>query len=525
MSKKILMIYPEIPATYWSMKYILKITGKKGLYPPLGAITIAGLLPDHYDTKLIDMNIAPLHEKDILDADLVFTSSMMIQKESLQEVIQLCNRLGKPVVAGGPYPTSSHHQIDGVDHFVLGEAENSLPQFLSDYEKGTLRKIYQSAEKPDMTLTPIPRFDLIDINSYATMVLQYSRGCPFNCEFCDIIEMYGRRPRTKDAEQFISEMDHLYQSGYRGPLFIVDDNFIGNKGEVNKLLPKIARWQKERNYPFLISIEASINLAYDDALMDMMKDAGFNRIFVGIETPVEESLLQAQKGQNLKIELLDSVERIQRKGMEVTAGFILGFDSDPENIFDLQIDFIRKSGIPMAMVGLLTALPSTQLYRRLEKEGRIIEESSGNNTHDFQLNFIPVMDREALVEGYKRVISQIYAPGEYFERCLTLIQRMPPSKLYKGAFSISTAIIILRVFIFSFLRQSFSSYGHLYLRYILKILVTNPQYVPKFIKMALLGHHFFKITREIVAKEDSSSSVEKIRTWLRDRAKNNATFF
>ena len=518
MKKKILMIYPETPVAYWSFKHILKIVGKRAAFPPLGLLTVAALIPDHYEVRLVDLNVSALKESDIIDADLVFISAMIIQRDSFERAVALCRSLGKTVVAGGAYPTGSYRNIAGVDHFVIGEAEITLPKFFSDYESGVPRELYSSREKPDMRTSPVPRFDLIKYGSHTTMSLQYSRGCPFNCEFCDIIEMFGRVPRVKDPGQFVRELDALYETGYRGPLFIVDDNFIGNKKRVKTLLPAIAAWQKRRRYPYMIFTEASMDLANDEELMDMMIDAGFNKVFLGIETPVRESLLLSQKGQNAGIKLLEAVERIQRKGLEVTAGFILGFDSDPPDVFDIQIDFIRRSGIPTAMVGLLTALPNTQMYRRLESENRIIKETSGNNTHDFDLNFRPRMDVEDLVRGYKKVISRIYEPSAYFGRCLSLMKRMPSGRFYAGAVTPRMILFVVRIFLFSLARQAFSSYGLRYLKYLAQAMAIRPAFFPKAVKMALFGHHFYKITQGIIAADDFSAYIEKIRLSLRKRA-------
>lgn len=517
MKKKILLVYPETPMTYWSFKYILKLVGRRSAFPPLGLMTVASIIPNRYDVSLVDMNTDGLRERDVASADLIFISAMMIQKESFEKVVSLCNKLGKTVVAGGPYPTGSHQYITGVDHFVLGEAEITLPLFLGDWERGAPRSLYLSSEKPDITQTPVPRFDLVKHRYYTTMSLQYSRGCPFNCEFCDIIELFGRVPRTKTAEQFLAEMDALYDTGYRGPLFIVDDNFIGHKKNVKELLAAVSEWQKERSYPFMITTEASVNLADDGELMDLMVDAGFNKVFLGIETPVAESLELTGKKQNLKGSLLQGVERIQRAGMEVTAGFIIGFDSDPDNVADLQMDFIRESGIPMAMAGLLIALPNTQLYRRLKSEGRILAETSGNNTHSFTTNFIPTMDGEKLAKEYKKLIARIYTPREYFARCLTLMERMPRSNVGRGAYSFWTILLVVRIFLSSVFRQIFSSYGREYLRYLSAAVKIRPGMFPKAVKMALFGYHFFRITGEILAADDLSASIETMRLGLRRR--------
>ncbi|MBN2077989.1 MAG: DUF4070 domain-containing protein [Spirochaetes bacterium] len=517
LKKKILLVYPEIPLTYWNFGYIMKMVGRKAAFPPLGLLTVASLIPHRYDVNLVDLNTTSLDDRDIINADLVFISAMIIQRESFEAVVERCRILGTTVVAGGPYPTGSHRGIIGIDHFVLGEAEITLPLFFCDYETGAPKKIYRSDARPDIRKTPVPRFDLVRHGDYTTMSLQYSRGCPFNCEFCDIIELFGRVSRTKSPGQFLAELDALYRTGYRGPLFVVDDNFIGNKREVKGLLRAMARWQEERGHPYLVTTEASLDLAGDGELMDLMVAAGFNKVFLGIETPIEESLAHTNKSQNLKRPMLESVERIQRKGMEVTAGFIVGFDTDPEDVFDRQLDFIRQSAIPMAMAGLLIALPSTRLYRRLEAEGRLLRETGGNNTHDFTMNFEPVMESRRLVDGYKRLISRIYSPREYFNRSLELMRRMPRGRVGRGSFSPDTVTLIARIFLACLPIQTFSFYGPDYLRYLAAAMRISPLLLPKAIKLGLFGHHFFRLTRELVALDDYSVSVELTRARLRKR--------
>ena len=421
MKRNILMIYPEFPLTYWSLKHALPFVNKKSSIIPLGLLTVAAMLPPDYNIKLVDMNVDRLDRNDIEEADLVFISAMIVQKESMESVIRLCNECGTPVVAGGPYPTSSHESIHGVDHFVLNEAEVTLDPFIEDYEAGRAKKLYTDLYKPDLAMTPPPRFDLIDLSVYQNVALQNSRGCPFNCEFCDIIELFGRKPRFKDPDQFVNEIDLAWKAGFRGSLFIVDDNFIGNKTKVKELLRRIITWQKSHSYPFSLFTEASIDMAGDDEILDLMADAGFDMVFVGIETPDAASLESCHKSQNLRTDLFESIKKIQEHGIEVTGGFIVGFDSDTEDIFDRQIEFIQKAGIPMAMVGLLGALPNTQLFRRLQKEGRLKPEVQwkGNNTHELRMSFYPVMPEATLVEGYKKIMSTIYSPKNYFERCLT----------------------------------------------------------------------------------------------------------
>jgi len=506
--KKVLLVYPEIPPTYWSFKYALPFVGKKASIPPLGLLTVAAMLPSWYEVKFIDMNVTPLEDEMIAQADLVFTSAMIVQKESLARIAQKCRQLHVPLVAGGPYPTSSYEKIENVDYFVLNEAEVTLPQFLYDFERGEAQPVYTDQAKADITATPMPRFDLLSIRDYGSMALQYSRGCPFNCEFCDIIEMFGRKLRTKTNQQFMSELDFIYSLGWRGSVFIVDDNFIGNKQKVKQLLPTIAAWQKERGYPFDLFTEASVDMASDEDLMDMMSCAGFNMVFLGIETPVEETLISAGKKQNVKENLLDSVGKIQSKGIEVAGGFIVGFDNDPPDIFERQIQFIQESGVVLAMVGLLTALPGTQLYRRLEKEDRLLKDSTGNNTHDLQMNFKTMMDLKVLLDGYRQIIAHIYHPKPYFDRCLTFLRNLHPHQNSSRRVRLEE----LRAFFMSLTRQTFSSYGHYYLSYLVKSFIIKPRMFPEAVRQAVMGYHFFKITREILAVDDFMRHVG----WMKE---------
>ncbi|MBN2373029.1 B12-binding domain-containing radical SAM protein [bacterium] len=504
--KQVLLVYPEIPPTYWSFKYALSFIRKKVSLPPLGLLTIAAMLPDNYEPELIDMNFMPLTDEMISQADLVFASAMIVQKDSLACLAKRCKSAGVPIVAGGPYPTSFYDRIEDVDYFVLNEAELTLHRFLNDYEKGHARHIYMDKGKPDITKSPAPRFDLVKMRHYGSMALQYSRGCPFNCEFCDIIEMFGHKPRTKTNQQIINELDMLYNNEWRGSVFIVDDNFIGNKHKVKQLLPEIANWQRQRNYPFDLFTEASINLAADVELLDLMSEAGFNMVFIGIETPVEDTLLKAGKKQNIKHDMLDSIIKIQNKGIEVTGGFIVGFDTDPPDIFDRQIKFIQESGIGLAMVGLLTALPNTQLYRRLEKEGRLLQDSSGNNTHDLQVNFRPNMDLNTLINGYKFIIKSIYDPKTYFDRCLVFLRNIKPHQNSSRKVRAEELSILFR----SLFKQSFTAYGHHYLSFLFKALIIQPRMFPEAVRQAILGHHFFKITHEILAVDDFKSYAKSI---------------
>ncbi|HYJ91219.1 MAG TPA: B12-binding domain-containing radical SAM protein, partial [Pyrinomonadaceae bacterium] len=416
---------------------------------------------------------------------------MIVQRESLEEVVALCRKLGKKVVVGGPYVSTSSERLPDADHIFIGEAETTLPEFINDLELGIARKIYQADERPSLLNTPVPDFSLIDMHRYSAMNIQYSRGCPFQCEFCDIIEIYGRVPRTKSNEQMLAELDALKASGWRGLLFIVDDNFIGNKKNVRQLMPDLIMWSRGNGNPFSYITEASVNLAEDDALLQMMEDAGFRRVFLGIETPVQESLKEAQKGQNTRRNLLESVRKIQSYGMEVMAGFIVGFDHDPEDIFELQMQFIRESGIPLAMVGLLNALPDTQLWRRLEKEDRLLEMSHGNNT-DCTINFIPKMNTAMLIEGYKSILRNIYSPREYYNRALECLSRFHQDRVEPRTTTMIQDIralykLLMTLGIRDAERWQFWKYFFRLLRYYRRDFAHG-------LTLAAMGYHFRKIT-------------------------------
>ena len=515
MKKKILLLYPEFPTTYWSLKYALPFINKKGMIPPLGLMTIASMIPDRYSVKLIDLNVRKLTDKDVQEADIVFISAMIVQKHSFDEAVRICIRYEKKIVAGGPYPTSSHELIEGVDHFILGEAEEVLPQFFSDYEKGSAKKIYDSPNKPDITKTLPPRFDLINVRDYNNMALQYSRGCPFNCEFCDIIEMFGRTPRTKDPDQFVDEIELVYATGFKGSVFIVDDNFIGHKQKVKVLLKKIIEWQEKRGYPYTFFTEASIDMSRDDELLKLMEKAGFDMVFIGIETPDKETLKHTDKNQNVNIDLIEGIKKIQRHGIEVSAGFIVGFDSDSEDIFERQISFIQKSGIPIAMVGLLIALPNTRLFRRLKDENRIVTHTTGNNTHELDINFIPVMPVKSLVNGYKEILSKIYSPKNYFRRCETLIKKMPKgNRVFRFP-----GITGLRALVLSLVRQGFSTYGYHYFTFLLKIIIQRPSRFIGAVTLSVKGFHFFKITKEIMIYDDFIQYMKQASESIQARIK------
>ena len=457
----------------------------------MGLMTIAAMLPSEWDKKLVDVNVTELRDEDIVWSDFVFVSAMIIQSESGQQIIDRCRSLGRTVVVGGPAASSRPETFSGVDHYVLNEAEITLPYFLADLEKGEIKPMYQSTEKPDITKTPAPLWSLVNLKDYAIMPVQYSRGCPFNCEFCDIIVMYGRKPRTKTPEQLISELQSLYDAGWRGNLFIVDDNFIGNKSNVKKMLPQLIKWQKDHKYPFTITTETSTNLADDEELLRMMSAANFHKVFVGIETPNVDSLVECGKAQNVSCDLEESVKIIQRHGMQVMGGFIVGFDSDTESVFDAQIKFIQKVGIVTAMVGLLNALPQTRLWHRLKAEGRLIKETSGENT-DASINFIPNMGHESLLVGYQKILSTIYSPREYYARINTFMRNYKPRVKDRVSFQ------DLRAAIRSMWRVGVLSRSRLlYWKLLTRTSLLKIKALPLAVEFAIYGLHFEKITERI----------------------------
>ena len=427
---KILMVYPDYENTFWGFKRILRLLGKKASFPPLGILTVGAMLPDQWEKKLVDMNTDKLEEKDIKWADYVFVSAMIVQKETAKKVIELAKKLGKPVVAGGPLFTTGHENFPEVDHLVLGEVEDYFHEVIKDMEEGKLKKMYQNTGFPSISKSVIPDWSLIKTSYYNSLCIQFSRGCPFNCEFCDVVQLNGRIPRLKSVSQILDELEALYKAGWRAGVFFVDDNFIGNKSKLKKdYLPAIIEWQKKRKYPLSFNTQVSINLSDDKELIELMSQAGFTAVFVGIETPDAESLNECSKVQNKGRDLIKCVKTIQNGGLEVQGGFIVGFDSDNISIFQRQIDFIQKSGIVTAMVGILTALPKTRLYQRLKESKRLVKVASGNNTGTGSLNFVPKMDKEILVNGYKKILSTIYSPKSYYERIKTLLKEYKPLKV------------------------------------------------------------------------------------------------
>ena len=493
---KILLVYPQYPDTFWSFKHALQIISKKASFPPLGLLTVAAMLPDDWEKKLVDMNVTTLTDNDLKWADYVFISAMVVQKHSVREVIARCQKFDTKIVAGGPLFTTGYEEFEGVDHFVLGEAEVTLSPFLEDLEEGCARHIYTSNERPDVSKTPIPLWSLINMKKYSAMNIQYSRGCPFNCEFCDIIILNGHKPRTKGKDQMLAELEALYNQGWRGGLFIVDDNFIGNKKKLkSEILPAIIKWMEGRKHPFALSTEASINLADDEELMELMTKAGFNTVFIGIETPNEESLAECNKFANINRDLVASVKKIQSHGMEVQGGFIVGFDSDPISIFRSQINFIQRSGIVTAMVGLLNAPPGTRLYQRLKKENRLLKNISGDNT-DCSINFIPKMNYETLINGYKHILHTIYSPKQYYERVKTFLKAYKPQKR-RGIprFQFYHIKAFIRCTWFLGIKEKGRGY---YWKLFISTLLKHPRAFPLSISLSVYGFHFRKVFEKYI---------------------------
>ncbi|MGO9535084.1 MAG: B12-binding domain-containing radical SAM protein [Syntrophobacteraceae bacterium] len=424
---KILLVYPQVSETFWSFKHALTVVRRKAAFPPLGALTVAAMLPESWQKKLVDINVRALEDQDILWADYVFISAMIAQKNSARQVADRCRSLGVSVVGGGPLFRAYPGDFADLDHLVYGEAESIISELVMDLETGRPAKSYRASGFPPLDGLPVPLWDLINLNDYAAMSIQYSRGCPFNCEFCDVIVMNGRVPRLKPNEQVLAELEALCSRGWRGSVFIVDDNFIGNTTKVKSLLRSIISWQQGRLRHMNFFTEASVNLAEDPEVMDLMVQAGFNKVFLGLETPVEEGLKECGKAQNLRRSLSESVATIHRHGLAVMGGFIIGFDSDPPDVFQRQVNFIQKNGIVTAMIGLLTAIPGTRLHARLESEGRMLFNSSGDNTDvSGSLNFITRMDRTKLIEGYRWAMNSVYSPEMYYNRILAFLRTYRP---------------------------------------------------------------------------------------------------
>jgi radical SAM superfamily enzyme YgiQ (UPF0313 family) len=484
----LLLVYPRNPASFWSFEHVLPFVSKKCAFPPLGLLTVAAMLPREWSLRLVDLNVADLADEEIRAADYVLLSGMIIHKQSAHEIAARCAALGKTVIAGGPLFTTGHADFPEIRHFVLGEAEEVIGQLALDMERGALLPVYRGSGWPDVRKTPVPRWDLIRLSDYVAMPVQFSRGCPFDCEFCDIVVMNGRVPRTKDPAQMIGELEALRVAGWRDMVFVVDDNFIGHRRNAKELLRAIVAWRERVKPTMGFFTEASVNLADYPDLCELMVQAGFTKVFLGIETPSTESLEECGKSQNRKRDLATSVTTLQRAGLEVMGGFIVGFDSDPQDIFARQFEFIQRTGVVTAMVGLLTALPQTALYRRLAREGRLLGETCGNNT-DAVLNFVTRMDRETLISGYRDLMRKLYAPRHYYRRIGAFLRsfepRGPKARLSPEDF---------RAFLKSLWLLGVWHRGRV--RYWLlfwSTLFARPRKLQIAIQLSILGYHFRKV--------------------------------
>ncbi|MBS3751281.1 MAG: B12-binding domain-containing radical SAM protein [Anaerolineales bacterium] len=488
---KILLIYPEFPDTFWSFKHALKFIKKKASLPPLGLLTVGALLPTTWKKRLLDLNVHKLTDKNLAWADYVFLSAMTVQRKASERIISRCKQANIPIVAGGPLFTMDYEEFDAVDHFILNEAEITLPSFLEDLAKGTPKRLYTTDEYADMRVTPPPLWPLLNLDDYSGMAVQFSRGCPYNCDFCNVTALLGHRPRIKSAQQIIKELDELHTLGWRGSVFFVDDNFIGNRRYLKKdLLPALIRWRKGK-LGFTFHTEASINLADDDELIDLMTQAGFTKVFIGIETPDEESLAECSKGQNTNRNMVEDVKHLQHSGLEVQGGFIVGFDSDTSSIFQRQIDFIQQSGIVTAMVGLLQAPPGTKLFKRLKAENRLLGHMSGDNV-DGSTNIIPLMGLEKLAQGYQYLMENIYSPHHYYQRVKTFLKEYQPPSI-RAPFNWTQMMAFFRsIYRLGIVGEERKEYWDL----LLWTLKKRPALFSTAVTMAIYGHHFKKISEK-----------------------------
>ena len=488
----ILLVYPQTPDTFWSFKHVMRFVSKRAAFPPLGLLTVAAMLPADWHLKLVDMNVERLRDEDVRQADYVMISAMIVHKESVKEIVGRCRKQGKPVIAGGPLFTTGHEAFPEIPHFVLGEAEELLPQLVADLERGTVQARYETADRPAITQVPVPRWDLIDPRHYATMAVQFSRGCPFDCEFCDIIVMNGRVPRTKSPAQLIAELEQLRLRGWKDMVFVVDDNFIGKKRETRVLLHEIIAWRARTGAEMGFFTEASANLADDDDMLRLMVQAGFKKVFVGIETPSVESLKECRKLQNSRRDLMATVQTLQRAGLEVMGGFIVGFDNDKHDIFKQQFEFIQKSGVVTAMVGLLNALPQTRLYQRLKKEGRLEADSTGNNT-EAVLNFRPKLNREFLINGYRDLMRKLYEPRNYYQRIRTFLKSHRPTGPQRRLSRADFIAFLKSFWVLGVWHQGRVGYWRLFWG----TLIRRPRQFPHAIELAILGYHFRRVAKSL----------------------------
>lgn len=520
-----LLVYPENPVTFWSFNEALKMVDKKSAFPPLGLLTIAGMMPENYALRLVDMNVTPLRDEDLDWADIVLTSSMIIHWSSLEQVIARCNARGVPVLNGGPLPTQYYNDLEGEAVFFLGEAENGFLDIVERMiaDPGSVRRevVDRRGSFQDMAKTPLPRWDLVDFESYQNMVVQMTRGCPESCTFCNIPFLYGKTTRIKSKSRMIQELDALYDAGWRGSVMAVDDNLVGNREAIRAALEQeVIPWQKERNYPFQFFTQASIRLSDDPALLEAMHRAGFDEVFVGIESPVEESLkfMGAQKNLQGSASLLNKVRILQRYGFEVMAGFIVGLDTDPDDIAERMIAFIQEAGIPVAMVGILSVLRDTPDYKRFSRAGRLVEGMKYSYTNQGvfsrELSYVPAIPPEELFDRHRKIVETINSPRVFFERCLTHLGRRGRRPLSRLPLQMTE----IKGFFRSLWKQGFAgSYRWDYWRFLGRALLYHPRNFPDAVRLAVQGHHLILTTQQALQVDEIktffSEAVERLEQY------------
>jgi radical SAM superfamily enzyme YgiQ (UPF0313 family) len=500
---KTLMVWPKIPDSFWTFTGMMRLLREKVVIPPLGLITIAALCPKGWDIRLIDQGVEDLSDADILWADLVMVSGMRVQRRGLEEVLSRARSLGRRTIVGGPYASGDPEaMLKLADHVVVGEPDEVFDAIAKDLEEGSARRLYTIDEKPDLTQTPVARFDLLKTDFYASMAIQFSRGCPFQCEFCDIIQLYGRKPRTKRPQQIMAELDTLLKLGWKKQVFIVDDNFIGNHRLALELARELEKWQQAHGYPLAFYTEASMDLARHPALIEAMVKANFLHVFVGIESASRESLVEAKKLQNLSLDPIDSIKILHQGGLWVTGGFILGFDSDTEDIFEQQISFVERAAIPWALVNFLHALPQTALHARMQREGRMIEDSP-NSRDGTAPNFRTVLPPHVLLRGFQKTLTSIYDPTKYYERAWRSLQAWQTRKCQRPARQ-PGLVDIAKTMLRSIWQQGLrSSYRRAYWKYLLRLVTQCSTNLVKLwvgVTILIAGHHFIPYAKEVVER-------------------------
>ncbi|HIK05194.1 MAG TPA: DUF4070 domain-containing protein [Trichormus sp. M33_DOE_039] len=505
---RVLLVYPIFPKTFWSYEKILALVDRKVLLPPLGLVTVAAILPQEWEFKLVDRNIRPATEEEWAWADIVIFSAMIVQKQDLLEQIAEAKRRGKLVAVGGPYPTSTPHDVEnvGADFLILDEGEITLPMFVEAVQRGETSGKFRTAEKPDVTSTPIPRFDLLEFDAYDMMSVQFSRGCPFQCEFCDIIVLYGRKPRTKTPAQLLAELDYLYELGWRRGVFMVDDNFIGNKRNVKLLLKELKVWMQEHQYPFKFDTEASVDLAQDQELLDLMVESGFSAVFLGIETPDEDSLQLTKKFQNTRSSLTDAVQTIIKAGLRPMAGFIIGFDGEKAGAGDRIVRFAEQAGIPSTTFAMLQALPNTALWHRLKKEGRLRENKESNINQTTLMNFIPTRPLEDIAREYIEAFCALYDPVKYLDRTYRCFLMLGAPR-YKTPFKMPELVVVKALLIVIWRQGIKRETRWKFWHHLFSILKHNPGVVEHYISACAHNEHFLEY-RQIVRDEIEKQLAE-----------------